>query len=110
MPGVIMGYGWKGGMCDGDVGETLKFVGSQIKLGAREVARDLARGLRSLGKTIARRRLRNSLKDKDEGNKSDEGVGVEAEKRKSGDEDEIVKISFSSEKDILTISINNNFK
>ena len=95
-------------MCDGDVGETLKFVGSQIKLGAREVARDLARGLRSLGKTIARRRLRNSLKDKDEGNKSDEGVGVEAEKRKSGDEDEIVKISFSSEKDILTISINNN--
>ncbi|GMI47095.1 hypothetical protein TrCOL_g10715 [Triparma columacea] len=59
--GVVMGYGWRGGIPDGDLGETIKLVGGQIKLGAREVAKDMGsvarsvgRGLLSWGKNVAK--------------------------------------------------------
>ncbi|GMH55357.1 hypothetical protein TrRE_jg7387 [Triparma retinervis] len=59
--GVVMAYGWRGGVPEGDIGEAIKQVGGQIKLGAREVAKDMGsvarsvgRGLMSWGKNVAR--------------------------------------------------------
>lgn len=59
--GVVMAFGWRGGEVEGDFGETMKQVGGQIKLGAKEVAKDMGsvarsvgRGLLSWGKNVAK--------------------------------------------------------